>query len=155
MKSLWVAAMIFTSIASTILIIILVIRFFYLLKVKFYHDNSEMVRFIDFVPKVKNKLLKFILNFLFLNVLVTMGAIRLYTSFLTYENFGYRLLVVFAITAICSSAFYLANRINNNVLKKIKIPMYIELVVIIATIFFILTTFLRLFEYFEVSYFTS
>lgn len=152
MKSLWIATMIFTSIATTVLVIILIIRFFYLLKVKFYHYDSEMVQFIDFVPKIKNKFLKFIHNFLFLNVVVTMAAIRLHTSFLTYKNFGYRLLVVLAITTICSSALYLADRINNNVFKKIKIPMYVELVLIAATVFFIMSSFLKFFDYFETSY---
>lgn len=155
MKNIWVAAMIFTSIASTILMIILVLRFFYLIKLKIYKDDTDIIKFIDFVPKIKNKYLKFIINFLFLNVLVLYGAIRMDLSFISYENFGYRLIVVFAMTTLCSLAFFLANKFNSNIFKKIKIPMYVELVLIAATIFFILTTFLKLFNYFETSYFYS
>lgn len=132
--------------------VVLIIRFISLIKRKYYKDDSETVVFLDFVPNIKNKLLKSIINYVFLNVMVFLVVVRMYNGLHFINDFRFFFILVLSITTIYLISFFLAKRANVLWFRKIKINIYLELSLLLIGLILIIYFFNEVFHWFELNY---
>ena len=144
--------------------IVLITRFFTLLKQRRYNDSAPLWGGLpDLFPKIENKYLKTFLNYIILNIAVYIIGYYLPKTGVFTETLkfsfdivieGYRFLVSFIITNLFLAISQLTRKIKNFQQNTISAKLYyIELIIIPIIIIFSLYFFDSIFKVFTKYYF--
>ena len=140
---------------------VLITRFFVLIKQTKYSDNSLLWNIPDYYPKIDNKYIKWFLNYLTINIVVFIAAffVKRFPSSPSPEaifdqKFWYKVLVIFIIVTIILTIIFVINKMNFLYKKPLKL-YYIELIAIPVFAILSLYFFNVTFEWFESYYFHS
>lgn len=135
--------------------VVLIFRFFGLIKQVKYNDYTDLWSIPDYYPKINNKHLKWFLNYITINVIVFIGAffIRRFPSNPTpepifNEKFWYKLIITFMIVTLCLATISIIKKMNflkNNSFKLHYIEFIIIPIFVISSLYFFNLTF----EWFE------